>query len=274
VLVAFPSEDRPPSAWWSPEDLQFHRRSRVGYHGDGYGGTYRFEGQFPPLSALPTAGDPAELAFEFKPVDLGEVESSDPPLTKVIESRKSIREYDEANPITADQLGELLFRTVRVRRQFNDPKEELLDRPVPSGGSINSIVTYAAVRSCQGIEPGLYRYDGLRHGLELVSGDPAGVGALISAVPLAPGPVAVAPQVVLVFTARFGRVMWKYESMAYALILKDLGVIFQSLYLVSTAMGLAPCAQGGGDSSIFAKLAGLDPLDESSLGEFAIGSIS
>ena len=60
--------------------------------------------------------------------------------------------------------------------------------------------------------------------------------------------------------------------MAYALLLKDLGVILQSLYLVATSMGLAGCAQGGGDSLLFSNLIGCDDLVESSIGEFALGS--
>jgi SagB-type dehydrogenase family enzyme len=80
------------------------------------------------------------------------------------------------------------------------------------------------------------------------------------------------PQVVLVLTARFARMAWKYETMAYAVMLKHVGVIFQTLYLVATAMGLAPCALGNGGADLFARAAGLDPLVEGSVGEFVIGS--
>jgi SagB-type dehydrogenase family enzyme len=80
------------------------------------------------------------------------------------------------------------------------------------------------------------------------------------------------PQVLLVISARFGRVMWKYESVAYALILKDVGVLYQTLYLVAGAMGLAGCALGGGNSDRFAEASGLDYYAEASVGEFLIGS--
>ena len=80
------------------------------------------------------------------------------------------------------------------------------------------------------------------------------------------------PQVVLVVTARFQRLSWKYRSMVYALVLKHVGVLYQTLYLVATDMGLAPCAMGGGDSDLFAEASGLDPLIEASVGEFALGS--
>jgi SagB-type dehydrogenase family enzyme len=253
---------------WHPVDLLFHQRSRLGARALPYGGTYPLAARFDPL---PAERPRSALDIAFEPVDLAQIARRDPGLSEVIEARRSIRQHDDAHPLTAGQLGELLYRTARVRRRFEDGREEVLDRPVPSGGSLHALDIYAAVRHCAGIHAGLYRYQPDGHGLVRVSEDVRGVHALLAAVPLVPRS-GVLPQVLLVASARFGRVMWKYESMAYALILKDLGVLYQSLYLVATAMGLAPCALGGGDSAIFARLAGLDPYEESSVGEFAVGS--
>ena len=80
-------------------------------------------------------------------------------------------------------------------------------------------------------------------------------------------------QVLVILTARFPRVAWKYESIAYALTLKHVGVIYQTMYLTATAMGLAPCAIGGGDADLFARAAGTDYYAETSVGEFLLGSL-
>ena len=77
----------------------------------------------------------------------------------------------------------------------------------------------------------------------------------------------------LVLAARFPRVAWKYESIAYALTLKHVGVLYQTMYLTATAMGLAPCAIGGGDADLFARAAGTDYYAESSVGEFLLGTL-
>lgn len=82
------------------------------------------------------------------------------------------------------------------------------------------------------------------------------------------------PQLVLVVTARVQRLMWKYEGMSYAMILKDAGVLTHQMYLVATAMGLAPCALGAGDSHAFAELSGLDPLVEPSVADFLLGALA
>jgi SagB-type dehydrogenase family enzyme len=73
-------------------------------------------------------------------------------------------------------------------------------------------------------------------------------------------------------TARFQRLQWKYESMVYSVVLKDVGALYQTMYLVATAMGLAPCALGGGSSDLFSRLAGLDYYAESQVGEFLLGT--
>jgi SagB-type dehydrogenase family enzyme len=80
------------------------------------------------------------------------------------------------------------------------------------------------------------------------------------------------PQVLITITARFQRLSWKYQSIAYSVLLKDVGALYQTMYLVATAMDLAPCALGGGNSDLFAVAAGLDYYSETSVGEFLLGS--
>jgi hypothetical protein len=45
------------------------------------------------------------------------------------------------------------------------------------------------------------------------------------------------------------------------------------MYLAAVAMGLAPCALGTGDSGAFGAATRLDPLVESSVGEFMLGTL-
>jgi SagB-type dehydrogenase family enzyme len=80
----------------------------------------------------------------------------------------------------------------------------------------------------------------------------------------------VIPDVLVTLAARFQRFAWKYEGMAYRVMLLNAGVVIQTMYLVATAMGLAPCALGTGDSTTFATAAGLDPIAETSIAEFAL----
>jgi SagB-type dehydrogenase family enzyme len=119
----------------------------------------------------------------------------------------------------------------------------------------------------------MYHYDPFDHALEPVLASAFTVGQLLARAAAAAGNDR--PQhVLLVIAARFGRVMWKYQSIAYALVLKDLGAHLQTMYLVATALGLAPCALGTGDADMFARATGLDQLVESSVGEFMLSARS
>jgi SagB-type dehydrogenase family enzyme len=46
--------------------------------------------------------------------------------------------------------------------------------------------------------------------------------------------------------------------MAYSLILKDVGVLLQTLYLMAIDMGLGGCAIGSINIDLFAKMTGLE----------------
>ena len=128
------------------------------------------------------------------------------------------------------------------------------------------------LQACRGLAPGLYRYDGLGHRLVRRAGRDAEVERLLADAALAAGLQTTTPQVLLVLAARLPRVAWKYTGLAYALVLKHVGVVFQTMYLAATAMGLAPCAVGLGDSDLFAQAAGVDYYAETSVGEFLLGS--
>jgi SagB-type dehydrogenase family enzyme len=256
---------------WKPHELWFHERSRMGSHtqfGAGYGGTFWAKGRFDPLPARPEpfAGPALDL---YRP-DLEALRRTDPTLTTVLEDRRTIRSSDEDNPITARQLGEFLYRCLRNRRTLVGDGVEYTSRPYPSGGSVYELEVYPLVRHVVGLEPGLYHYDSHQHQLRLVRevSHPAVRRLLQTNVPFGQGP----SQVVFVISARVGRVMWKYEEMAYALFLKHAGVLYQTMYLVATAMGLAPCGLGAGDSEDFTSATGRDPLQECGVAEFALNS--
>ncbi len=76
----------------------------------------------------------------------------------------------------------------------------------------------------------------------------------------------------IIIAARFQRVSWKYRGISYATVLKDAGALMQTMYLVATAMDLAPCALGCGDAEFFARTIGTHYFEETSVGEFLLGA--
>ena len=118
----------------------------------------------------------------------------------------------------------------------------------------------------------MYHYDSFDHALRLVAGaDSKAVSQLMkpAAATLAGG---AEPQILIVMAARAGRIMWTYEQIGYAAILKDVGVLMQTIYLAATAMGLGACAQGFSDTAAFVAATGADELQECSVGSIIVGS--
>ncbi len=128
------------------------------------------------------------------------------------------------------------------------------------------------VNACDGLDAGLYYYDPQGHRLVRLRGCTADVEHLLRDAAASASIPAERVQVLIILASRFPRLAWKYASIAYALTLKHVGVVYQTMYLVATAMGLAPCALGGGDSDCFARAAGIEYEAETSVGEFLIGS--
>jgi len=261
---------------WGPHELWFHKRSRREGVADGhFGRTSWAAGEFepPPARRPPSAGSAIEL---MRP-DLDALRRDDASLTHVLEERRSIRQHDDRNPITLEQIGEFLHRAAGVRHvAFHGGVEHVIG-PNPSGGALDPLEFYLAVRLASGLQPGLYRYDRFGHRLERVCGLTRAVRRLVDAAQnatagLPESPQTYPPQIVVLLAARFGRAGWSYETLTYSLILKLVGVVFQTMYCVATAMGLAACAIGSGDSAVFAAATGLDALTEGTVGEFILGS--
>lgn len=270
-------EDRSfDSLAWSPPDLWFHRRSTLGERTvtwEHFGPTKWAKDRFPqPPARRPNyPGQPVAL---FVP-DLTAKRTEDPTLTAVLEDRVSTRTFDDARPITVEQLGELLYRTARTRKtQPVGPGEELLSRPYPSGGGLYELELYPVVGNVAGLEPGMYHYDSFDHVLRPVAGaESKAVSRLVkpASATLTGG---AEPQVLIAMAARSGRIMWTYEQIGYAAILKDVGVLMQTIYLAATAMGLGACAQGFGDTAGFVAATGVDERQECNVGSIIVGSVS
>ena len=262
-------EDRSPDLrQWEFHDLLFHSRSRGGRHGGPAGGTCRFLGDLDPLPALkPASPGPAIPLPEPAPL------AREPGFFQVLEARRSIRAPGKEPPTLA-QLGTFLHHVARVRAVLPpDPEAgrpyEAVAGPCPGGGGLHELELYLSVARCAGLAPGFYHYAPGHHLLEPWAVPEAAAGQLLRQAREAMG-AAAGPDLLITLAARIQRVAWKYQAIAYALVLKDTGVLFQQMYLVATALGLAPCAIGSGDSRLFAQAAGLEDTREAPVGEFAL----
>jgi SagB-type dehydrogenase family enzyme len=260
---------------WDFHDLLFHARSTEGRHANPLGGRYPYAEVIAPLPAV-------RPRWPGRKVDLCEFSRRDAeaasPATKLLRERRSTRNFDRQRPITLEELSRLLDRTARVQAKWRSPVDdgnggpmvEYAARPYPSAGASYELELYLAVHECEGLGRGFYHYDAARHALVPISVRPQDLEAMLVGAEFAMG-AAAPPQILITIAARFGRVAWKYSSVAYQLILKDVGVLTQTLYLMATDMGLGGCAIGSAHIDLFAKMTGVEFHVEGAVGQFALG---
>jgi SagB-type dehydrogenase family enzyme len=260
---------------WDFHDLLFHTRSTEGRHANPLGGVYPYAGAMPPLPAV-------RPRWPGKKIDLRKFAAADSeaisPVAKLLRERHSTRSFDDQTPITLAELSRFLDNTARVLSRWSskadvggpDPLVEYAVRPYPSAGASYALELYLAVDKCEGLVRGFYHYDAGAHALVPIGARTQELDALLTGAELAMGAPA-APQILITIAARFGRISWKYSSIAYALVLKDVGVLLQTLYLMATDMGLGGCAIGSTNIDLFAKMTGIEFHVEGAVGQFALG---
>jgi SagB-type dehydrogenase family enzyme len=270
-----PAEGDDNLVLWDFHDLLFHTRSTEGRHANPLGGLYPYEGDISPLPAV-------RPRWPGKKIDLSKFPAAHSvaisPVAKLLRERRSTRSFDDQRPITLAELSQFLDSTARVlsrgksRIDLADagPVTEYAVRPYPSAGASYELELYLAVDKCEGLARGFYHYDAGGHTLVPIGARAHELEALLTGAESAMEAPA-APQILITIAARFGRISWKYSSIAYALILKDVGVLIQTLYMMATDMELGGCAIGMANIDLFAKMTGIEFHVEGPVGQFAIG---
>lgn len=270
-----PAEGDDALVLWDFHDLLFHARSTEGRHANPLGGAYPYADAIPSLPAV-------RASWPGNKIDLREV-SAVPvdvpsPAAKLLRERHSTRDFDNQRPITLAELARFLDGAARVQSEFKPPFDHggggpeltYTVRPYPSAGASYELELYLAVDTCEGLPRGFYHYDAGAHALTPIETRGNQLDALLKGAEFAMG-VNAAPQILITIAARFGRVSWKYSSIAYALILKDVGALMQTFYVMATDMGLGGCAIGTTNIDLFAKMTGLQFHAEGPVGQFALG---
>jgi SagB-type dehydrogenase family enzyme len=254
-------------------DLLFHRCSRFGLYDAPFGARFPYLGKVPSPSPLPAPLAASSVALPTPSEE--EVRARDLTLTQALERRASVRRYAD-EPLSLSQLGEFLFRSARVRAQYGPLPDagmpyQATDRPYPSGGAIHDLELYLIVSEVQNLPAGAYHYAADRHALEPLPSSEEDITLLLRAA-MRSSATSKPPQVLIKITSRFGRMCWKYRSISYATTLKNVGVLYQTMYLVATAMRLAPCALGAGDDVAARRAFDLTSRSEIVVGEFMLGN--
>lgn len=153
-----------------------------------------------------------------------------------IQRRRSVRDY-AGQPMTLEELSRLLYYADGINAERWGHKL----RAAPSAGALYPIEIYPVVHRVEELQPGLYHYLVRDHALELLqAGDLRGEIVRHGLMQEFLGQA----NLVLVFTAIFQRLRWKYQERTYRYALLEAGHLGQNVYLAATSMGMGACAVG------------------------------
>ncbi len=211
-----------------------------------------------------------EYPGEGIPLPQAQVVPGGLPLEEAIQRRRSRRDY-LPQPISLEQLARLLFYANGVtgaREAYGLSHFPL--RTAPSAGGLSPIELYPVVNAVEGLEPGLYYYQPLKHSLQrLKAGD---FRRTVADLCLEQDFLTGAATVVFL-SAVYERTRWKYGERAYRYVHLDAGHVSQNLLLEATALGLGACCVGAFFDDDVNAFLGLDGQREFAVLSVAVGVI-
>ncbi|HZN16644.1 MAG TPA: SagB/ThcOx family dehydrogenase [Micromonosporaceae bacterium] len=180
----------------------------------------------------------------------------DLPYRDVLERRRTHRSFVDA-PVELDMFSDMLHYCFAPLR-FADAGEMgvLQLRANASAGARHETEAFVLVLNVSNVDPGLYHYDNIRHGLELIRPD---VGR-DHAEHLTHGQGFFRTAAFGVLTAAVAdRMSWKYpHPRAYKMLLHNVGHVAQVFSMTATALGLGAALTGAIRDSEADALLGLD----------------
>jgi putative peptide maturation dehydrogenase len=144
------------------------------------------------------------------------------------------------------------------------PDAYVLKKLSPSAGGLHPTEVYVLAQRVEGIAPGLYHYQPVRHALEPLTGmAPAETGELALRMVADQDWFQPAPMMV-VLVSRVERNFWKYRNhaKAYRALLLDAGHLSQTFYLLATEAGMPAFVTAAVNEIDIERALGLDPLKD------------
>ncbi|MDI5980856.1 SagB family peptide dehydrogenase [Amycolatopsis magusensis] len=256
---------------WSHHELLFHTHSRSRRGEIVSEAAYQQATENPPPLTKPA---PEGERFPLSAPDLG---GASPSLTELLENDHECPKFSPVD-LTREQLGELLFRSARIRSAGPahppiPPGHDATQRPYFAIACLYELELYLSIDRCAGLPRAIYHYDPDGHALTLIDDDPGHLAAMLDLAKVAAGSMR-RPAAMISVTARMERTAWVLGGAAYAVTLMHVGALQQTLYLCAKAMGLAAHAVPVDASDTVDRVLGLDWPAEIGVGECVLDALT
>lgn len=193
-------------------------------------------------------------------------------ILRCLQERRSRRNLDKGE-LGLEELAYMLYLTQGVQRLFKRSEDyQVALRTVPSAGARHPFNTYILANKVEGLQRGIYCYQGIDHQLAHLKDLQLDKDKLTYAVN---GQEFISEaNVVFVWSAVPYRTEWRYAGESAKLILLDAGHVCQNLYLAAESLALGTCGIAAYRQKEIDDILGLDGEEEMVVYLAPVGVIS
>lgn len=192
----------------------------------------------------------------------------------LLQRRRTCRNFDAAATLAQDDFSAMLRRVWgALGTRTLAPGAVAVKKTSPAGGGLHAVEAYVLVRRVQGLAPGLYHYLSMGHALEPLQALSADEAAALAHRFVAGQDWFEDVPVMVVMTARFDRLFWKYRrhAKAWRVVHLDVGHLSQTMYLSATERGLGCFVTAAINDRAVDEALGLRPLREAAIALVGFG---
>lgn len=160
---------------------------------------------------------------------------------ELLAQRKTCRNFDSDAAVSASDLATMMHRVWGAIGTLElAPGAIAVKKNSPAGGGLHAVEAYVLVQRVEGLSPGFYHYLALEHALEAMQSLTADEAAGFAHRFVAGQNWFANVPVMVVMTARFDRLFWKYRrhAKAWRVVHLDVGHLSQTMYLSAADLGL------------------------------------
>lgn len=192
------------------------------------------------VDAFGAAPEPAyRRSPEARPIPLAEPARSG--FDELLAARRTCRNFDSAAVLGRGDFATMMRRVWgAIGTRELAPGAVAVKKNSPAGGGLHAVEAYVLVQRVEGLAPGIYHYLSMDHALEPLRALTAEEAADWAHRFVAGQDWFDNAPVMVVMTARFDRLFWKYRrhTKAWRVVHLDVGHLSQTMYLSATELGL------------------------------------
>jgi putative peptide maturation dehydrogenase len=193
---------------------------------------------------------------------------------ELLAQRKTCRNFDTDAAVSASDLATMLHRVWGAIGTLElAPGAIAVKKNSPAGGGLHAVEAYVLVQRAEGLSPGFYHYLALEHALEPMQSMTTAEAAGFAHRFVAGQDWFANVPVMVVMTARFDRLFWKYRrhAKAWRVVHLDVGHLSQTMYLSAADLGLGAFVTAAINDREVERALALTPMREGAIAIVGFG---